>query len=430
MIALCIDLKSFYASVECVYRGLDSLTTKLVVADESRGTGTICLAVSPALKELGVKNRCRLFEIPKDLDYIIAKPRMKAYMEKSAEIYSIYLKYVSKDDIHVYSIDECFIDITDYLKLYNLTPYELAKKMVDDVFETTGICATCGIGTNLYLAKIAMDITAKHNKSHIAYLDEELFKETLWHHTPITDFWNISYGTRNRLLKHGIFDMHGISTCDERILYKEFGINAELLIDHSKGIEPCTIKDIHNYKSKNNSMSNSQVLFSDYNYDDALLVLKEMVDINVSELVDKGLVTPSISLSIGYSDKMPYNYETYKSIPSTGGSMKLNTITNSRRELIDSFTRLYEKTTLKDVPIRRINISFNNVVEEIYATYDFFSDLKELEKEKKLVKAVNSINKKYGKNSLLKAMDLDPKATTKLRNTLIGGHNSGEDEQN
>ena len=428
MICMCIDLKSFYASVECVYRGLDSLKTKLVVADESRGNGTICLAVSPALKELGVKNRCRLFEIPKNIDFIIAKPRMKAYMEKSAEIYSIYLKYFSKDDIHVYSIDECFIDITDYIKMYNLEPMDLAKKVIDDVFETTGICATCGIGTNLYLAKIAMDITAKHNKSHIAYLDEELFKETLWHHTPITDFWNISYGTANRLAKHGIFDMYGISVCNEYTLYKEFGINAELLIDHSKGIETCTIKDIHSYKSKSNSLSNSQVLFSDYNYDDALLVLKEMVDLNVSELVDKGLVTPSISLSIGYSNKMPNNYEDYRHIPSSGGTMKLNTITNSRRELLDAFTNLYIKTTDKSTPIRRLTISLNNVVDEVYQTYDFFSDLKELEKEKKLVKTVNSINNKYGKNALLKAMDLEPKATTKLRNTLIGGHNSGEDE--
>lgn len=428
MIALCIDLKSFYASVECVYRNLDSLKTKLVVADESRGGGTICLAVSPALKELGVKNRCRLFEIPKDLDFIIAKPRMKAYMEKSAEIYSIYLKYVSKDDIHVYSIDECFIDITEYLKLYNKTPYELAKMMIDDVYNTTGICATAGIGTNLYLAKIAMDITAKHDPSHIGYLDIELFKKTLWNHTPITDFWNISYGTANRLLKHGIFDMEGISKADEYMLYKEFGINAELLIDHSNGIETCTIKDIHNYKSKSNSLSNSQVLFEDYNYEDSLLVLKEMVDLNVTELVDKGLVTPSISLAIGYSNKMPKNYEDYKNIPSTGGSMKLNTITNSRKELLEAFTSLYIKTTLKNTPIRRITISMNNVIDEVYATYDFFSNLEELEKEKKLVKTVSEINKKYGKNSLLKAMDLEKKATTKLRNKLIGGHNSGEDE--
>ena len=428
MIALCIDLKSFYASVECVYRNLDSLKTKLVVADESRGGGTICLAVSPALKELGVKNRCRLFEIPKDIDFIIAKPRMKAYMEKSAEIYSIYLKYVSKDDIHVYSIDECFIDITDYLKLYNKTPYELAKMMIDDVYNSTGICATAGIGTNLYLAKIAMDITAKHDPSHIGYLDEELFKKTLWNHTPITDFWNISYGTASRLLKHGIFDMEGISKADEYTLYKEFGINAELLIDHSNGIETCTIKDIHNYKSKSNSLSNSQVLFSDYNYEDSLLVLKEMVDINVTELVDKGLVTPSISLSVGYSNKMPTTIQDYRSIPSTGGTMKLNTITNSRKELMDAFTSLFVKTTLVNTPIRRITISMNNVVEEIYATYDFFSDLKELEKEKKVVKTISEINKKYGKNSILKAMDLEKNATTKMRNKLIGGHNSGEDE--
>ena len=428
MLCLCIDLKSFYASVECVYRNLDSLKTKLVVADSSRGGGTICLAVSPALKELGVKNRCRLFEIPKTIDYIVAKPRMKAYMEKSAEIYSIYLKYFSKDDIHVYSIDECFIDITDYVKLYNLEPLELAQKIIDDVYNTTGICATAGVGTNLYLAKIAMDITAKHNKSHIAYLDEEIFKETLWHHKPITDFWNISYGTANRLAKYGVFDMHGITKLEEYTLYKEFGVNAELLIDHANGIETCTIKDIHSYKSKSNSLSNSQVLFSDYNYNDALLALKEMVDLNVIDLVDKGLVTNSISLSIGYSKKMPNSYEDYKSIPSSGGTMKLNTITQSRKELMEAFIRLYEKTTDKNTPIRRITISFNNVIDEVYATYDFFSDLNFLEKEKKIVKTVSSINKKYGKNALLKGMDLEENATTKDRNMLIGGHNSGEDE--
>lgn len=428
MICLCIDLKSFYASVECVYRNLDSLTTKLVVADESRGNGTICLAVSPALKELGVKNRCRLFEVPKELDFIIAKPRMKAYMEKSAEIYSIYLKYFSKDDIHVYSIDECFIDITDYIKMYELEPIDLAKKIIDDVFDTTGICATAGVGTNLFLAKIAMDITAKHNETHIGYLDEKLFKETLWYHRPITDFWNISYGTANRLAKYGVYDMHGITMLDEYTLYKEFGINAELLIDHASGIETCTIKDIHNYKSKSNSLSNSQVMFSDYTYDDALLVLKEMVDLNVTELVDKGLVTPSISLSVGYSKKMPNSYEDYRSIPSSSGSMKLNVITNSRKELMDSFVQLFRKIVVKDKLIRRITISLNNVIDEAYATYDFFSNLSELEKEKNVVKTVSSINKKYGKNSILKGMDLEKNATTKLRNSLIGGHNSGEDE--
>ena len=312
--------------------------------------------------------------------------------------------------------------------MYNVTPVELAKKIIDDVEKTTGICATAGVGTNLYLAKIAMDISAKHNESHIGYLDEELFKETLWHHKPITDFWNISYGTANRLAKYGVFDMHGITKLDEYTMYKEFGVNAELLIDHANGIETCTIKDIHNYKSKSNSLSNSQVLFSDYNYEDALLVLKEMVDLNVTELVEKGLVTPSISLSVGYSKKMPNSYEDYRSIPSSGGTMKLNTITNSRKELMDSFEQLYIKTTDKNTPIRRITIAFNNVIDEVYQTYDFFSDLEELEKEKKLVKAVGLINKKYGKNSVLKGMNLEEKATTKMRNKLIGGHNSGEDE--
>ena len=278
---LCIDLKTFFASVECVERGLDPFKTDLVVADPDRNKGTICLAISPKMKERGIHNRCRLFEVPEDIKCIIAKPRMNLYIKYSCKIYSIYLKYVSKEDIFVYSIDECFLDITSYLKLYKKTPIELAKTIIKDVYESTGITATAGIGTNLYLTKIALDITAKHVDSHIGYLDEKLYKETLWDHTPLTDFWQIGRGISEHLNKLGLHTMRDISNCNEDILYKEFGINAELLIDHANGKEDVTIKEIKQYKPKNNSLSNSQILFKDYNYADAILVLKEMVEMEM-----------------------------------------------------------------------------------------------------------------------------------------------------
>ena len=317
---LCIDLKTFFASVECVERGLDPFTTNLVVADPSRGKGAICLAVSPCLKNQGVRNRCRLFEIPDDISYITALPRMKYYIDYSANIYSIYLKYFAKEDIYVYSIDECFIDITHYLSMYKLNPKQLAKKVIKDVYDTTGITATAGIGTNLFLAKVALDIRAKHVKDNIGYLDEEEFKKTIWNHRPITDIWNVGPGIAKRLAKYGVYDLKGVSEMDEKILYKEFGVNAEYLIDHSKGFEPCTIKDIHEYVPENNSLSTGQILFEDYKYEDALLALKEMVELGVLGLVDKHVVTNVISLSIGYSDDV---------IKPTGGSMKLDGYTNS-----------------------------------------------------------------------------------------------------
>ena len=276
---LCIDLKSFYASVECVERGLDPFSANLVVADPSRGRGAICLAVSPALKALGVKNRCRIFEIPEKVRYITAMPRMKRYMEYSADIYSVYLRYISPEDIHVYSIDECFFDVTAYLKMYSKSPKEMANMLMDAVMRETGICATAGIGTNMFLAKVALDITAKHAEDHIGYLNEEEFKRQLWHHRPITDIWNVGRGIAARLERYGIYDLYGVAHTDEAKLYKEFGINAEFLIDHANGREPCTIEEIHNYKSKTESMSNNQILFEDYSYDDAYLVLKEMVNL-------------------------------------------------------------------------------------------------------------------------------------------------------
>lgn len=412
---LCIDLKSFFASVECVERGLDPFNCDLVVADSKRGGGAICLAVSPFLKSRGVSNRCRLFEIPKDIDLIIAKPRMNLYIEYSANIYEIYLKYISKDDIHIYSIDECFFDITNYLSLYNKTPKEIAVMIMDAVYKKTGIRATAGIGTNLFLAKVALDVTAKHAEDFIGYLDEEEFKKKIWHHRPITDIWNVGRGIAKRLEKYGVYDLYSLSCMDEKILYREFGVNAEYLIDHSKGIEPCTIYEIKNYETKSTSISNGQILFEDYNFEDARLVLKEMVDLLSLELVDKNLVTNSISLRIGYSKDIS---------KSTGGTVKIGEYTNSQRKLTEDFLDYFDKTTVKNAPIRKINIGFNNLIKEEYVNLDFFSEYILDEKERKKQKAIIDIKKKYGKNAILKGMSYKEKATGKIRNTLVGGHNS------
>ena len=410
---LCIDLKTFYASVECVERGLDPFKVNLVVADKSRGKGALCLAISPRMKRAGIKNRCRLFEIPKYMQYMIAKPRMKLYMEYSANIYGIYLKYFSKDDIYVYSIDEAFFDITPYLNYYKKSALEIAKMILDDVYKTTGITATCGIGTNLYLAKIAMDIIAKHNDSNIGYLNEELYIEKLWNHKPITDFWQIGNGIARRLLKYGVDDMEGLANMSEELLYKEFGINARFLINHAWGKESVTIQQIKDYQPQHNSLSNSQIFFKDYNYQDALLVLKEMVEINVLQLSEKHLSTDKIHLYIGYSKNV---------IKGTGGSRKINVRTNVYSILLEEFVKLYEQTTNKNYPIRQIGISFGNVVNEKFEYYDLFTDQQEIEKEKRLQNALNEIKYKYGKNSVFKCMNLMENATQLQRNKLIGGH--------
>lgn len=409
---ICIDLKSFFASVECAEMGLDPFKTNLVVADKTRGTGSICLAVTPALKKLGVKNRCRIFEIPEGIEYIIAKPKMRKYMETSAKIYSIYLKFVAPEDIHVYSIDECFIDISPYLSAYEKTPKEFAIMLMNKVLEETGISASAGIGTNLFLAKVALDITAKHSKDSVGYLDEKLFKEQISRHRPITDIWNIGKGIAKRLKVYGVQDLEGITRLSEQTLYREFGVNAEFLIDHAKGIEPCTIRDIQAYKAKSNSLSNSQILFEDYNFKDAKLVMKEMVDNLSLELVEKNLVTDSISLSIGYSNK------TY-----SGGSKKLNKAISSSKFLRKEFEKMFDDYISPEFLVRKISIGFNNVVREDYLQWDLFSNTQESEKEKLVQKAVVKIKKKFGKNALLKGMNLEKKATQQIRNKLVGGHN-------
>lgn len=413
MIYCCIDLKSFFASVECVERGLDPFRASLVVADPDRGNGSICLAVSPRLKALGVKNRCRVFEIPKNIEYITAPPRMKLYMKYSADIYGIYLNYISKDDIHVYSIDECFINLTPYLKLYNRDGKNMAEMLRQAVYEKTGITATCGVGTNMFLAKIALDITAKKTPDGIGVLDEKIFKKTLWYHRPITDIWNIGPGIAKRLEKYGVYDLHGVTQIDPAVLYKEFGINAEFLIDHANGIEPCTIEEIHAYKSKTKSISNGQILFEDYKYSDALTVMKEMADNLVLELADKGLTCGNVSLWVGYSKDVR---------PSTGATRKLSDRTNSFRKIAGKLTEIFMETTDKEQPIRRINIGLGDVSYERSSSLDLFGEQENDEKEEKVYKAVAGIKKEFGKNAIVKAISYKEKATGIARNGMVGGH--------
>lgn len=414
-IYLCIDLKSFYASVECVERGLDPFKINLVVADPTRGGGAITLAATPAIKKLGVPSRGRIYEIPKNSEYITAPPRMTLYMKYSATIYSIFLKFISSEDIHVYSIDESFLDITSYMSLYNTTPKQLAKMILDEIYDQTGITATVGIGTNLFLAKVALDITAKHAKDCMGYLDEDLFKQLIWHHQPITDIWMIGPGTANRLAMLGIKDLYGIAHYNEKILYKLFGINAEYLIDHAWGREPTEISDIKAYRPSSNSISNSQILFEDYNYKDAYLIMKEMVESNVLQLTEKHLVTNHISLYVGYSKNC---------IKPSRGSRKITNTTNSYRILLEEFKLLYKKIVNPNYPIRQIGISFGNVKDEIYEQFDLFADQEDIEKEKRVQEALVHIRNKYGKNSVLKGMNFYEKATQRKRNGLIGGHNA------
>ena len=411
---ICIDLKSFFASVECVDRGLDPFKANLAVCDSSRGSGAITLAISPAMKALGVQNRCRVFQTPPHIDYIAAKPRMKRYMEVSSQIYGIYLRYVGADDIHVYSIDECFIDVAPYLHTYGKTPKEMAEMLMSAVMEETGICATAGVGTNMFLAKVALDVTAKHSPDNIGVLDEQEFKRTLWYHRPITDIWQIGKGIAKRLEKYGVYDLHGITLLDEKLLYREFGKNARYLIDHAHGIETCTIKDIQSYVPKNESLSHGQILFEDYNFDDALLIVKEMVDILSLELVQKKLVGSSISLSVNYSKEIA---------PPTGGMRKIGEYTNSYKKLSDCFEKLYVQTTLRNMPIRKINVCISDVQDDSYTTVNLFIPEQDIKKERTLQETVIALKDKYGKNSVLKGINFKEKSTARARNKTVGGHN-------
>ena len=414
---LCIDLKSFYASVECVERGLDPMTTNLVVADPERTDKTICLAITPAMKALGIKNRCRIFEIPKGIDYITASPRMQKYIDYSAEIYYIYLQYISNEDIHVYSIDEAFMDVTDYLPLYGLSARELGQKIMQDVYEKLGIRATCGIGSNLYLCKVALDITAKHSPDFIGELDEKTYQKTLWSHRPLTDFWRVGAGTVSRLASVGIMTMGDIAHADEDLLYHLFGVDAELLIDHAWGKEPCTMKDIKEYKAQNNGISSGQVLMRDYSFEEGRIVVKEMMDLLCLDLVQKGLVTNSVTLHVGYSNRL--------NVKSAHGTVSLDTETNADIILIPEIEKLYDRIVNPMYPVRRFNLSCNRVVPENYRQYNLFVDAEDLERNRKIQNAVLQIKNRYGKNAVLKGMNLQEAATTQERNQQIGGHKSG-----
>lgn len=499
---IAIDLKSFYASVECRERSRDPLTTNLVVADPSRTEKTICLAVSPSLKKYGLSGRARLFEVIQKvnaannirklkapnhvfsgssddstelqknpslkIDYIIAPPRMARYMEYSTKIYNIYLKYIAPEDIHIYSIDEVFIDVTHYLSTYNMTARTLAMTMIQDILDTTGITATAGIGTNMYLCKIAMDIVAKHiepdkNSVRIAELDEMSYRRLLWNHKPLTDFWRVGRGYSKKLEKIGLYTMGDIARCsidkstdyyNEELLYKLFGINAELLIDHAWGYEPCTMEDVKAYKPETNSISSGQVLHCPYEFDKARLVVKEMIDLMALDLVDKGLVTSQIVLTIGYdienmTDKnrsqsykgtVTTNYYGKKVPKPAHGTTNLPKRTSSTTLITNAVMELYDKIVNKKLLIRRINIVANKLVDEHsvknvnkYEQLDLFTDYEDLkkqrekenaesEREKRMQNTILDIKKKFGKNAILKGMNLQEGATAKDRNNQIGGH--------
>ena len=487
---MCIDLKSFYASVECVERGLDPLTTNLVVADSSRTEKTVCLAVTPSLKQYGLSGRSRLYEVVAkvneinrerkkygkligksyndielkknkrlELDYIVAIPRMKYYMKYSTDIYNIYLKYLAPEDICVYSVDEVFCDITSYLKTYKMTPKELVTKIIKDVYDTTGITATAGIGTNMYLAKIAMDIVAKHTEANeygvrIAELDEMSYRLKLWNHRPLTDFWRVGKGIASKLEENNMYTMGDVARCsieNENLLYKLFGINAELLIDHAWGYEPCTMKDIKSYKPTTSSLSKGQVLSEPYNYKKARLIVKEMIELLTLDMVEKHFVTDQIVLTVGYDvenlkgNKIEYVEEIKKdfygrNVPkSAHGTVRIDHKTSSTTIITRELIKLYDSIINPNLTIRRINIAVcnleneNNSKKQICKQYDLFSDIKEedelekkeLENEKKernIQRAILDIKNKYGKNSILKAMNLEEGGTTIERNKQVGGH--------
>ena len=487
-IYIAIDLKSFYASVECMERELNPLTTNLVVADSSRTEKTICLAVSPSLKQYGIPGRARLFEVVQkvkeinmqrkykalghvlngksydetelkkhpeyELDYIIAPPQMKKYMKYSIGIYNIYLKYFSAEDIFVYSVDEVFIDATHYLNTYKMKASDLATKVIQDVYKTTGITATAGVGTNLYLAKIAMDIVAKHVKENnhgvrIACLNEMMYRKQLWNHRPLTDFWRVGKGIAKKLELNGIFTMGDVARCsinNEDKLYKLFGINAELLIDHSWGYEPCTMKDIKSYKPSTNSISSGQVLHCPYDYEKTKLIIKEMTENLVLELVEKHLVTNQIVITVGYDiDNLSNKNISYKGevtedrygrkVPKHAhGTINLEHKTSSTKLIMHSAVELFDRIIDKNLLTRRINITANNVVNEYEAEnknkfeqmnlfIDYNQKQKEMEfKEKNLQKSILDIKKKYGKNAVLKGMNFIEGGTMIERNAQVGGH--------
>ena len=468
-----IDLKSFYASVECVERGLDALTTNLVVADESRTDKTICLAVSPSLKAYGIPGRGRLFEVKQKvrevnaararkarltgkssddtavqadphlaLDFLVAVPRMARYMEVSAGIYEVYLKYVSSEDIHVYSIDEVFIDATDYLPLYGVTAHELALRMIRDVLAPTGITATAGIGPNLYLAKVAMDIEAKHRPAdkdgvRIAELDERSYREKYWTHRPLTDFWRIGRGIAAKLEKNGMYTLGDVARCSlrtEAVLYRLFGVNAELLIDHAWGWEPCTMAAIKAYRPSGNSLSSGQVLSSPYSFEKGRIIVREMTDALVLDLVEKKLVTDQMVLHIGYDmESLSADYQGDvesdwygRNVPKPAhGSVNLGRQTSSSTLIADAVMDLYDRIVDRRLSIRRVYVVANHVVDESKVEgvqLDLFEEPVDTTRERSRQEAILEIRRRFGKNAILTGIDFEDGATARERNNQIGGH--------
>ena len=410
-----IDQKSFYATVECVARGLDPMTTKLVVADPDRSRNTICLAVTPAMKALGVKNRCRIRDIPGNIKYIIAPPRMQLYIDCAAEIHSVFLKHFAPQDIYTYSIDESFIDAAPYLKMYKISAKDLAKRVIEDVRQTVGTVSTCGIGTHMFLAKVALDIQAKHAPDFIAELDEQQYRDTLWNHKPLTDFWGIGPATAKKLWDRGISSMWGLAQIDLDRIYDWFGIDGEILYDHAWGREPTTMADIKAYKSKSKSLSSSQVLMRDFKYEEAEIIAKEMVDQLCLDMAAKGLATESVSLYIGYS----YTY----GVPGVGGTAKLSAETNAASVIIPAIGTLYRRIVNPAYGIRRVCLSCNNVVEArgVFQLSMLEDATKQL-RDKALQETLLGIRAKYGKNAILRGISYTPASTARERNGQIGGH--------
>lgn len=418
---LCIDGKCFYASVECAERGLNPFETNLVVADPGRGKNALCLAISPPLKALGVKNRCRLSDIPGNIKFEIALPRMRLYRDYCADIYALYLDYFAPEDIHVYSIDEAFIDVTNYLPMYDMDARQLARKLMNEIANKLRVPTTAGIGTNLYLAKIALDITAKKTRDHMGYLDEETFCKTLWDHMPLTDFWGIARGKVNRLSHYGIFTMRDIANADPELLYGVFGIDAELLIDHAWGRESCLMEDIKNYHSKSHSVSFSQILPRDYEYEEAAVVMAEMAIHGCLELYKRHVITNKVWIGVGYS-------RTEMMSPAQG-SIKLRCATQLSSIIEPAVKEKFKEIVAWGVPIRNLAISFCDTRDEGCEGYDLFTDWAKVDKEKAAERTVLEIRDRFGKNAVLRGVNLNKAGTQRERNTFIGGHRAGYDDE-
>ena len=432
-IYLCIDLKSFYASVECADLGLDPFTTNLVVADTSRGPGTICLALSPAIKAQGVTGRPRIFQIPKQIPYRAVQPHMRHYMEVSAKIYSIYLRFIAKEDIHVYSIDECFIDVTPYLSYSRTSPRQsrvdvarkIAVMLMAAVQDETHICATAGIGANLFLAKVALDIIAKHEDSHIGHLDGESFRQCIWHHRPITDIWQIGPGIAMRLARLGAYDLAGVVAIDGATLYREFGVDARHLIEHARGMEPCTIAQIQAYEPRSNSISVGQVLTRPYSYEEALVVTREMVDEGVLQLVERRAACGHVSLWVGYAMKdLDWELAVRRQGPGASVSRKLSEHTNSHAALERQIVCLFRAVVDPRRQVKRIGLGFGALAPEEQAELTLFTNVEAEASERRLAEATLAVKGRFGKNSLVRGLSFRKGATARERNEQVGGHHA------